>query len=53
MNLERWLRGFDDVRESVRSSVKMIRNHPLVPDIPIHGLVIDPTTGKLDVIEEG
>lgn len=53
MNLERWLRGFNDVRESVRSSVKMIRNHPLVPDIPVHGLVIDPTTGKLDVIEEG
>ncbi|WP_072327792.1 MULTISPECIES: carbonic anhydrase [unclassified Paenibacillus] len=53
MNLERWLRGFDDVRESVRGSVNLIRNHPLIPDIPVHGLVIDPATGKLDVIVEG
>lgn len=53
MNLERWLRGFEDVKESVKSSVNLIKNHPLVPDIPIHGLVIDPSTGKLDVIVDG
>lgn len=53
LNLERWLRGFEDVKESVRSSVNIIKNHPLVPDIPIHGLVIDPSTGKLDVIVNG
>ncbi|SCW29110.1 carbonic anhydrase [Paenibacillus tianmuensis] len=53
MNLERWLRGFEDVNESVKSSVNLIKNHPLVPNIPIHGLVIDPSTGKLDVIVGG
>jgi len=50
LNIERWLRGFDDVAESVRNSVNVIKNHPLVPDIPVHGLIIDPATGKLDVV---
>lgn len=54
INLERWLHGFDDVGESVKSSVSMIRNHPLVTkDIPVHGLIIDPATGKLDLIVNG
>ncbi|KEQ24315.1 beta-class carbonic anhydrase [Paenibacillus tyrfis] len=53
LNLERWLRGFEDVKESVKSSVNIIKNHPLVPAIPVHGLVIDPSTGKLDVIVNG
>jgi carbonic anhydrase len=53
LNLERWLQGFDDVNESVRNSVKLIRNHPLLPKIPVHGLVISPNTGKLDVVEDG
>jgi carbonic anhydrase len=53
LNLEHWLKGFDDVNESVRNSVKLIRNHPLLPKIPVHGLVISPNTGKLDVVEDG
>lgn len=54
INLKRWLRGFKDVTESVTNSVGIIRNHPLVPqDIKIHGLVISPTTGKLDLIIDG
>lgn len=54
INLKRWLRGFKDVTESVTNSVGIIRNHPLVPqDIKIHGLVISPNTGKLDLIIDG
>lgn len=49
-----WLHGFDDVYDSVRHSVNMIRKHPLVAkDIPVHGLVIDPETGKLDLVSNG
>ncbi len=49
-----WLRGFDDVTESVIESVDAARNHPLMAeDIPIHGLVADPDTGRLDVIVDG
>jgi carbonic anhydrase len=53
LDLEKWLKGFDDVGESVRNSVKLIRSHPLLPKIPVHGLVISPDTGKLDVITDG
>ncbi|MBK3495784.1 carbonic anhydrase [Viridibacillus sp. YIM B01967] len=53
-NLHEWLGGFDDVTENVSNSVKMIRKHPLIIDsIPVHGLVIDPNTGRLDIVEDG
>ncbi|MDA8352900.1 MAG: carbonic anhydrase, partial [Firmicutes bacterium] len=53
-SLEEWLAGFDSVEESVLQSVDIIRNHPLLPNgVPVHGLVIDPETGKLDLITEG
>lgn len=54
VDLEGWLRGFDNVEESVTHSVNMVRHHPLLdPNVPVHGLVIDPTTGKLDVVIDG
>lgn len=54
INLEAWLKGFDNVEESVRNTVQTIRNHPLLPrDVPVHGLVIDPETGRLDVVVNG
>ncbi|MBH5317814.1 carbonic anhydrase [Paenibacillus sp. GSMTC-2017] len=53
VNLMRWLTGFDSVRDSVVNSVSIIRNHPLLPrDILIHGLIIDPETGALELIDE-
>jgi len=49
-----WLKGFDNVTESVSHSVNIVRNHPLLPkNVAVHGLVIDPTTGKLDLVENG
>ena len=54
INLDRWLTGFDNVEDSVRHTVEVIRNHPLMPaDIAIHGLVIHPTTGKLTLVVDG
>lgn len=54
INVKKWLRGFDNVQESVRNSVNMIKNHPLLPEgVPVHGLVIDPETGKLDLVVNG
>ena len=54
IDLDGWLTGFDDVGQSVRHSVDMIRNHPLRPkSVPVHGLVIHPTTGKLDLMVNG
>lgn len=54
IDIKQWLHGFDSVSESVRHSVDTIKNHPLMPEgIPVHGLVIDPKTGKLDLIVDG
>jgi carbonic anhydrase len=54
INLQKWLKGFQSVSESVLHSVKMVKNHPLLPPkTPVHGLVIDPKTGKLDLVVDG
>lgn len=54
INLDEWLKGFENVEESVAHSVNMIRRHPLIhSDVPVHGLVIDPSTGKLDLVTSG
>jgi carbonic anhydrase len=54
IDLRHWLRGFSSVEEGLLDSVKMIRNHPLLPkDVPVHGLLIDSETGKLESIVDG
>ncbi|KQU63014.1 carbonic anhydrase [Rossellomorea marisflavi] len=54
IDLHDWLKGFDSVQESVAHSVDMIKNHPLMDKkTPVHGLVIDPATGKLDLVVDG
>lgn len=54
IDLNRWLSGFTDVHESVRSSVDIINLHPLMPkEVAVHGLIIDPHTGKLELIIDG
>ncbi|MCS1350583.1 carbonic anhydrase [Mechercharimyces sp. CAU 1602] len=54
VGVKEWLRGFNSVEESVQQSVDLIRQHPLLPaGVYVHGLVIDPETGKLDVVTDG
>ncbi|MDE5415683.1 beta-class carbonic anhydrase [Alkalihalobacterium chitinilyticum] len=54
INVNEWLKGFSKVEESVMHSVEMVRKHPLLPpETPVHGLVICPETGKLDIISDG
>lgn len=53
-DVEKWLHGFDSVEESVKESVKMIKNHPLLPkEIRVHGLIMDPKTGELELVIDG
>jgi|SRR5690625_1531201 len=43
--------GFETVEQSIAQSVEIIREHPLLPSyVLVHGLVIDPHTGKVDVV---
>ena len=54
IDVQEWLTGFDKVEESVAHSVEVIKKHPLLPEnTPVHGLVIDPETGKLDLVIDG
>lgn len=54
INVRKWLYGFDSAEESVVDCVNLIKNHPLVPkDISVHGLLMSPETGKLDLIVNG
>jgi carbonic anhydrase len=54
IKLKKWLRGFDNVEEGVKSTVKIIKNHPLLPPrVPVHGMIIHPETGELDLVVDG
>jgi len=54
IDLGKWLTGFERVEDGVQQSVEMIVNHPLLPPgIPVHGLLIDPETGLLDLLVDG
>ncbi len=51
IDLKKHLEGFSNPFESVRESVKLVLNHPLVPDdVSVNGFVIDPKTGRLDEV---
>jgi carbonic anhydrase len=51
IDLESWLAGFSSPAAGVEASVHMIRNHPLLPKtIKVHGLLMHPDTGKLDLL---
>lgn len=54
IKLHNWLRGFDNVYDSVLNSVKILRNHPLLPnDVSVHGMIIHPETGALEWVADG
>jgi carbonic anhydrase len=54
VNIEEWIKGFSCVKANVNHSVNIIKNHPLLPkDVVVHGLIIDPNNGKLDIIRNG
>lgn len=53
VDINKWLKGFDDVETTISETVEIIKNHPLIPDdVKVYGFVIDPETGKLDCISE-
>ncbi|WAH36960.1 beta-class carbonic anhydrase [Alicyclobacillus dauci] len=54
VDLHAWFQRIESIPDSVRESVNMIKSHPLIPKLlKVHGLVIDPDTGKLDLVVNG
>ncbi|RED64935.1 beta-class carbonic anhydrase [Cohnella lupini] len=54
IRMDRFLKGFDRPEDGVKHSIEIIRKHPLVPSyIPVHGFIIHPDTGGLELISDG
>ena len=54
IDMQRWLKGLESAEDGVQESVGIIRNHPLLPrDVAVHGLIMDPDTGKLELLCDG
>ena len=54
VDLRKFLTGFESPQAGVLASVDMIRKHPLLPkDVAVHGLIMHPDTGRLDVLTTG
>ena len=52
-DLAEWIGGFESEEQNVIDVVEKIKNHPLIPDVPVHGLIIDIVTGELKVLVDG
>lgn len=53
-DLREWIDNFHHPIDNIRHTVALIRNNPLIPaDVPVHGLVVEPSTGELQLIVDG
>jgi carbonic anhydrase len=53
-SLSEWIGAFKDPAGNVRRVVEVIRQSPLFPDdVPVHGLIFDPATGRLRLLVNG
>src|SRR5262249_3785211 len=50
-DLVQWVGAFDDVHINVKETVQVLRHSPYLPTLPVHGLVIDINTGKLEPVD--
>lgn len=54
VNLVEWIGAIEDEEKNVIKTVETIKNHPLISnEVPIHGLIMDIVSGKLDVLVDG
>src|SRR5690625_143305 len=53
ISIEKEFRRFKTVEQSIKQSVSIIKNHPLLPEyVKVYGLVMDPATGKVTLISQ-
>jgi len=54
VDLKEWIGAIDSEESNVLDGVKKLKYSPFIPDdVPIHGLIIDPATGSIDVLVNG
>ena len=54
IDVKEWLSGFESVESSLVQTVSEVKSHPLIPkDVAVHGLIMDPETGKLQLKIDG
>ena len=52
IDIYNWLKGFDNIEDSIRNSVNIIKEHLLMPkNVSVYGFVIDIETGKLTKVD--
>jgi carbonic anhydrase len=52
ITLDEWLQGSKTVTDSVQKSVKLLREHPLLPSgFTVHGLLMDKEKGELTEVK--
>jgi carbonic anhydrase len=52
--LVKWLDEFHHPVQNVEHTVAKVRLNPLIPkDVPVHGLIFDPKTGRINVVING
>ena len=53
-SLTEWLGAFRDPTANVVHVVELLRHNPLIPaDVPVHGLLFDPVSGRLELLANG
>lgn len=52
--MEHWADGFQHPVSNVVETVELLRHNPLIPkDVPVHGLMLHPHSGEMDVVVDG
>lgn len=54
INVNGFIGGFNSINDNVLHNVNQVYNHPLFDrSVPVHGLVIEPHTGELELLVDG
>ncbi len=53
IDFKSWLSGFESSEQAVRTSVDLVRHHPLMPDyVGVRGFIINSVTGELTEVKD-
>ncbi len=54
IDIANWIGAIDSEESNVVEGVKKLKDSPFIPEnVPIHGLIMDPNTGLVDVLVNG